>query len=131
MSHEPLTIDNYLIHELFDYILQASCIKHHPRIPIPTPTFVAPHVRKNLSDTPTEFRKEKPADEGRPPVRASGRRPPPTAATFQNRRPPPMTAPNGGHTPKAASHVVFPNMRRHADCWLALKIFLRLLVKFC
>ena len=37
MSHEPLPIDNRLIHEVFDYISLVFCIRHYPRIPIPTP----------------------------------------------------------------------------------------------
>ena len=42
MSHETLTINNWLFNELFDYLLLVLCIEYYPRIPIPTLAKAAP-----------------------------------------------------------------------------------------
>ena len=42
MSHEPLSINNRLITELFEYLLQVLGSRYYPTIPIRTPTSAAP-----------------------------------------------------------------------------------------
>ena len=55
MSHEPLTINNRLIDESFDYILWVLCIKYYVRIPILTLAPAHPLGNTSMENTRPAF----------------------------------------------------------------------------